>query len=537
MSQTNTATQPQGADERGPVYWFMRHMFDGALGFARRHRLAAGILAFIAVALALLFREEWQPAVMVMRRYFVPVLIGLGVVAFALFAARRAAWWKRLIAFLLAATVVAGAGAVYEYVALWARYQALRVEELARLPETTGERVQALASVHGLAQGITSDSRSPTLPAYIRVVGKDGKPEYRWSMSVEPAYSWDRLIGSIDEVLLVSGTDPSPDFSSGTCKVRFMVGESLLLSSDAETAAIRSLDPLRFFNYEPAGVRYVPDDSGEIVEVISLIRWEGFLFPYPEFGGVLIVRQEPEPSILRYVDRVFRGAGSWIPPEDIAKYPYLRGQNLKPDKISEYIGESMRFMNGFFAPLPGYHQGDVRMPKLPGETNGMPYALPFAALGELPEMMYHYIALEPYLEGKHGLVASVLVPADGTDRVFVYHHERRGENLIGVSMVAGIVRDSRKTYNTNFAPIEHRPFIRHTGGKTEFAWLTTVVTYSESTVKAKDTPADAAEKQKDERRTVVTGSIPEIVLTNARTNATAWVDARDHAGWANALPK
>ena len=30
------------------------------------------------------------------------------------------------------------------------------------------------------------------------------------------------------------------------------------------------------------------NDAGEWVEVVSLIKWKGFFFPYPTFGGVVI---------------------------------------------------------------------------------------------------------------------------------------------------------------------------------------------------------------------------------------------------------
>ncbi len=531
---------PQGGSvDGGRTYWFFRNITNGVGGFFSRHKFAMVVTVLSALALALLFREEWQPYAVFVRRYFTPMLSAVVISAVAFVATRGSPWW-RLGALLVAAVLIAGAVMTYEYVALWWRYQSLDVYTLRQLPETTGERVQPLSSVHGLANGVMGDSKSPTLPAYVWTKDKDGHTEYRWSMGIEPprtlAFLGQRIFGSIDEVMLVSGTDASPNFSAGTRKVRFPVGESLLFSSNTKTAAIRTFDPLMFLSYEPADVRYIPNDKGEIVQIISLLRWRGLFVPYPEFGGVLVVHQQEDISPLRYLARLFVGEGNWIPPEEIDKFPYLRGQNILPYRVSEYIGESLRFRNGPFAPFPGYHQGDLRVPLLPEDQNPMPYAVPFVAQEGLPEMIYHYFALEPYLEGKHGLVASVLIPADGTHRVFVYDHERHGENLIGVSMVPGIVRDSKKTYNwgKNVTPVEHRPFIRTVEGKTRFAWLTTVVTYND--ILPKKVPKEG-DKEETVKRTMVTGNIPEVVLTDAQTNATAWVDPRDHASWAKALPK
>jgi len=536
-----TSLSKEGNADGGRIYWFFRNITDGVGRFFARHLFATCVIFLCMAVLLVLFREEWQPGVVFVRRYITPVLIALGIIAVAMLTTRGSAWYKRLIALVVGAALITGAVAVYEYVALWWRYQTLDVVSLTQLPETTGERVQPLSSVHGLANSIMGDSKDPTLPTYVWVKDKNGMTEYRWSMGVEPAFLWDRIFGGVDEVMLVSGTDASPNFSAGTRKVRFATGEGLLLSSNAKVAAIRTFDPLKFLSYEPTDVRYIPNDKGEIVQVISLLRWRGLFVPYPEFGGVLIVHQsENGSSLAGYFKRVFFGEGSWIPPEDIARFPYLRGQNILPYRVSEYIGESLRFKNGFLAPFPGYHQGDLRVPLLPDDQNTMPYAVPFAPQAGLPEMLYHYFALEPYLEGKHGLVASVLIPADGTHRVFVYDHEQKNESLIGVSMVPAIVRDSKKTYNwgKNVTPVEHRPFIRNVGGKTEFAWLTTVVTYNDVAPKKLPKGAkDAKEEDKDAKRAMVTGNIPEVVLTDARTNATAWVDPRDHAGWANALPK
>jgi hypothetical protein len=177
-------------------------------------------------------------------------------------------------------------------------------------------------------------------------------------------------------------------------------------------------------------------------------------------------------------------------------------------------------MNGFMAPFPGWHQGDVRIPDTKENLNKQPYATFFKETNGMPGMLYHYFSLEPYLAGNNGLVASVLIPADGTSRVLVYQHEARNESLIGVSMVPGLVRDSKKTYNWDkSAPVEERPYVRYINGKRRMLWLTTVITYKDS-----------------KKESFVTGSIPEVALVDTGgTHEVIWVDPSNQKGWIKAL--
>ena len=44
------------------------------------------------------------------------------------------------------------------------------------------------------------------------------------------------------------------------------------------------------FNFtEPSDTFYMKNDQGDWVQVVSLIKWKGFLFPYPTFGGVMVI--------------------------------------------------------------------------------------------------------------------------------------------------------------------------------------------------------------------------------------------------------
>ncbi|OGZ08579.1 MAG: hypothetical protein A3D65_04980 [Candidatus Lloydbacteria bacterium RIFCSPHIGHO2_02_FULL_50_13] len=517
------ATQQVGGEQHGPVYWLFAHMLAPVMRMFAAHRLAATVFFVVLVLTTLLFRETWQPVAVLLRLYAVPVAAAFLFLYAVRLVSKRARLLAQISVWLIALPLLVGAVAGYEYAALWVRYQSIKVETIDRLPETDHERIQPLASVHALTSGIIGDSRQPAPPDFVWMRNRaTGAIEFQWTMGVAPKIWLDKIWGTVDEVITVSGTAPSLQFSSETKHpVRFTVGEELWLSSRAHTAAIRSFGPLKFFNYEPADVRYLRDDAGEIIQVISLLRWRGIFFPYPEFGGVLVIRQQKESSVGAFVERVALGAGEWISPERIQEFPYLRGQNIMSYRASRYIGESFRFMNGFMAPFPGYHQGDVRIPDSKESLNTQPYTVFFKETNGMPGTLYHYFSLEPFLEGKHGLVASVLIPADGTDRVFVYRHEDRNESLMGVSKVPGLVKNSKMEYDWNVsAAVEERPYVRYIDGKRRLLWLTTVVTYENA-----------------KKNSFTAGSVPQVALVDSATQEVIWVDPRDQAGWVKLLSK
>ena len=241
---------------------------------------------------------------------------------------------------------------------------------------------------------------------------------------------------------------------------------------------IRSFGPWRLLNTQPDGVIYTTDDDGEWVQIVPLIRWRGLFFPRPEFGGVQLIRQGEDTPVGSTILRALRGVGRWIPPEDVAKSDFLSGQNILAYRVSRHMANSFRFQEGFFAPLPGYHRGDIRIPDLPGDMNDQPFTAYFDV--DHPKgggKLYHYFALEPFDPERQGLNTSVFVPADGSGPILVYKHHERTGSPTGVSAIAHIVRESRKNYDWSLnRPVEHRPFIKDVAGKRRFFWLTTVVT-------------------------------------------------------------
>ncbi len=303
--------------------------------------------------------------------------------------------------------------------------------------------------------------------------------------------------------------------------MRFPTGENLLFGRNAYTAVIGSFGLWRYLNYEPADVVYIKDDRGEWVQIVSLIRWRGVFFPQPEFGGVYVVTQMEE-TLWRDLKLFILGAGVWVSPQDIGKYPCLRGQNILSYRVSRYIADSFRFKEGFTGPLPFYHYGDIRIPDLEADVNPQPFTVHINIPGR-EGGLYHYFGLEPVDVDKQGLSASIFIPADGSGPAYYYSHHERGEILIGVSAVSPKVRETKKHYDWDWhRPVEHRPVIKRIGSRVYFAWLTMVVT---------------RKKQFEGDQHFMAGALPELALTDAAHGLTVWVDPRRPDTWIGEIQK
>ncbi len=403
----------------------------------------------------------------------------------------------------------------------YAGYGKLEVFELTDLPQTAHERIQPLHSISVLAKEKMSMGEHPSDPDFVRIDGK-----YRFTMAIEPTLKIPRLTGVIQEVFNLPGDVATPDFSKGNReKVEFAVGEHMLWGKNSSTATIKSFGVFNkpFWSYKPGDVKYLKDDKGEWVEVVSLTRLRGLIFPKPEFAGVQVIHQNPG-GVFHAGWRLFFGEGEWVKPEDIAKHPYLKGQNLLSYDVSRYIALSFRFQHGITSALPHYHIGDIRIPDLSGDLNNQPFTIyvEFGPPGSDVNKLYHYFALEPWQEDSHSLNTSLFVPADGIGPVRVYRHYLRKDALTGVSAIAAKVMESHKVYDWQQShPAEQRPWIHVVAGKTRLFWLTTVVTYNK--------------KGAHEGDDYIAGAVPEVALTDALYNWPVWVDSTNPAGWSKEL--
>jgi hypothetical protein len=502
-------------------YWFIVNSLKGTRAYAGRHKLAFGSIAFAILFILYVLRSLIQSSVLFARIYSFDIALA-AVALYGIEQYRHRMKWRSWLAVLVVASLVfwsfSSAWNPHQYLSLYIRYRSLDKEMPALMPETDHERIQPLNSIRVMANQIMTNNLQPSEPFNVRVDG-----DYRWTMAIEPSYFWSRVFGGVQGIINVSATAPAPNFSEESRSVvQFSVGDNMLLGKNSKVCTVRSFGISRFLSYEPADARYLKDDNGEWVEVVSLIHWQGFFFPQPVFGGVQVIRQS-KGGALHFLKMLLIGDGEWIPPENIDEHPFLKGQNIVPYAVSRFIAESFRFHRGFLAPFWGYHQGDVCIPDLPDDLNDQPFNTFFRFdTGEAG--LYHYFCLEPYQQNKRGASISLIVPADGVGPVRVYDHDLRKETMIGVSAVAAQVKASKKMYDwTHSRPTEHRPYIRTIDGKRRFFWLTTIVT------KGNTNSYETGE--------YIAGSTPDVTLTDPLYQMVVWVDSRHPETWPAELEK
>lgn len=537
MSDQKLEMPPSETPHAGGFSWkeFFRSIF--LLNWAGRHPwLVRGFALFI---LTILFcvRGFYQHNVALVFFYF-GVIVVLSLVAVAAVSLYKTHTPRLQLAGALLVVLIGLPICVFhEDVALWFRYQSLNVVELQEMPETDFDRILPRQVVNTLMRERMNEPEMSTMPDLVRV----GKT-YGWVSDVEPTNTRRRfLTGNVDEIIYIPSTVAAPDFSRNPkISVDFSVGENMLLGKDVRSCVSRAFGPWRYLNYEPYDVMRMQDDNGKWVQVVSLIHWSGIFFPRPEFGGVQVVQQdEPAESgffngathwLKGLAERTLVGCGRYIPPEDVHKHAFLRGQNLLSEAASRFIARSFRFQDGLYE-LYVNGKGDVRIPDLPGDANDQPFVIYFKLKQPGVEgegTLYHYFSLQPKGGGKSGdrgaLSVSLFIPADGVGTIYAYRHYRYEDHPTGVSSVATKVQASRKeiNWNKNF-PIEHRPYVKYIADangnvKKRLMWLSTVATVRERT--HADDPID-----------FVSGTTPDLVLTDTRTNDSVWVNPSNPEGW------
>lgn len=506
--------------EHGALYWFLFHTYQGTKSFFKKHKIKFFVLLITLLLCAFSCRAFIQPFFITCRLYIFQILL-LVLIGFLGFTfAKHAKSLKvplNLLTMLVLVLLCFFGSEIRDYVSLYKTYTHIKQVELSTLPLSDYERIHPQNSIRTLAYEAMSETENPMEPEFVRVGN-----EYRWTLGIEPAYFIARAMSHLKEIFNVSATSPSPNFSAASrVKVNFKTGQTLLFSHHATYATIKSFGLWKYFNYEPEKIIYTTDDDGNWVQVVSLVKWVGYIFPRPEFGGVQLIRQTDSDSTLKLM---LFGAGEWISPRKIKNYPFLRGQNIIPISVARFKASSFRFQQGFMGPFPGNHKGDIRIPDMPDDANEQPFAAYFKIPTEYNKegSLFQYFGLEPYDNDKQGLSVSLFMPADGSNEVYVYSHYKkndRSSTTTGVSAISAKVMESKKEFDwERNRAVEHRPYIKNIDGQVRFFWLTTVVTMKEHASKA-----------------FISGSVPSIVLTDAYYNRSVWVNPLKQQDWETEL--
>lgn len=480
------------------------------------------IISGIILLLLLFFlRDNYQPVLLFLRKFIFLIIISILFLWFTLSKFRSALSGGKRILILLGIVAFFATGwffgwqvGLYKYMQSYNVFNNLNLTELNELPLTQNERIQPFNNIITMAYESIGETQEVSHPQLVRVDSTN-----KWTMAVQPAqeYTWQRINDNTKELFAVESTSPFPRFSDkNRIPVIFSIGESLAFSRNTYNAVVQRFNIFQLFNLEPSQVYYMKNDSGNWVEVVSLIRWKGFFFPYPAYGGVMVI-DSGEHNFSDYLERITIGKGTYIPPDEIKNHPYLTRQNTLSERVSRLEAQSLQFLAGFTDPLPWNMETAVKIPDLADDENQQPFVTDFDFSGmnvDAYSGLYHWFGLEPIGEERTSLSFSVLVPADGTDKLYYYNHAAKKEGLAGVSAMPLKVIESRKEYDWSVnKPVEFRPFIKKIAGRKRLFVLSTVTSTRDNSKKF-----DGA-------------ATPDLALIDVEYRDVVWVDAKHPSEW------
>ena len=483
------------------------------------------IVGIILLLLLFFLRDDYQPALLFFRKYIFLILLGCLFLWFTLTkfrsavgAGKRVLILVGIVAFFATMWFFGWKLNLYQYMQTYNVFNNLQLEELNELPLTQNERIQPFNNIVTMAYESVGETQEVSLPQLVRLDSTN-----QWTMAVQPAkeYTWQRMNDNSEEIFTVESTSPFPRFSNeNRIPVTFSIGESLAFSRNTYNAVVQRFNIFQLFTLEPSDVFYMKNDAGKWVQVVNLIRWKGFFFPYPTYGGVMVI-ESGEHDFNDYVERVTIGKGTYIPQDEIKNHPYLKGQNTLAEKISRIQAQSLQFLGGFTDPLPWNMKTAVKIPELPEDQNQQPYVTDFDFEGmktDASNGLHHWFGLEPIGEERTSLAFSVMIPADGTKKLYYYNHAAKKEGYAGVSAMPLKVVESKKEYDWSVnKAVEFRPFIKKIAGKKRMFVLGTVAAVRDSG------------KQFDGAAT------PDLALVDAEYRDVIWIDAKHPSQWTSTI--
>ena len=477
--------------------------------------------AIIVLFILVILRDDYQPVLLFIRKYIFFLLVSILVLYMSIRKFRKSASSGKRIVILIGLLAFLGllyfAGwhyKMYDYMKTYMVFKNLNKIEINELPLTQNERIQPMRNIFYMANESVGETKDISLPHLVRIDSTN-----KWTMAIQPTekYVWQRISDNIEELFAVSSTTPFPRFSSNNrISETFSIGETLKFSRNTYNAVVQRFNFLQYFTLEPGDVFYMKNDNGEWVEVASLIKWKGFFFPYPVFGGVMVI-EKGKHDIKDYVERIFIGKGTYISPENMKNYPYLTKQNTVSEKITGLQAESLKFLGGFSDPLPWNMETAVKIPNLPDDQNEQPFVtdFDFSDLNiDAYSGLYHWFGLEPVGEERTSLTYSVFIPSDGTDKLYYYDHASKKEGYAGVSAMPLKVIESRKEFDWSVnKPVEFRPYIKKIAGRKRMFFLGTI-----SAIRAGSNKFDGS-------------ATPDLALIDSEYRDVVWIDAKHPSEW------
>ncbi len=487
----------------------------------KKQKTISIIVAIVLFIALFVLRDDYQPALLFIRKYLFIILLSIAVLFFGLRTFRKSASTGRRLGILGVLVVFFGIlyavgwhFKMYDYMKTYNVFNDLNRIEINELPLTQNERIQPLRNVFSMANESVGETKDVSLPHLVRI-----GDENKWTMAIQPTekYVWQGITDNTEEVFSVSSTTPFPRFSSeNRIPVTFSIGESLKFSRNTYNAVVQRFNPWMLFNYEPSDTFYMKNDTGQWVQVVSLIKWKGFFFPYPTFGGVMVINNG-EHDFNDYIERILIGKGTYISPEEMRNYPYLTRQNTVAEKVSRLQAESLKFIGGFSDPLPWNMKTAVKIPDLPDDQNQQPFVTDFDFSdtdSNAYSGLYHWFGLEPVGDERTSLTFSVFIPADGTNALYYYDHASKKQGYAGVSAMPLKVIESRKEFDWSVnKPVEFRPYIKDIAGRKRMFFLGTI-----SAIREGSDNFDGS-------------ATPDLALIDSEYRDVVWIDVKHPSQW------
>ena len=486
-----------------------------------KQKVITTIGTIILLLLLFILRDEYQPLLLFIRKFIFIILLSGAILFLMLQKFRRTASSGKRFGILGLLVVIFGIiylvgwhFKMYDYMKTYNVFNNLNKVEIHELPLTQNERIQPLRNIFSMANESVGETKDVSLPHLVRVDG-----ENQWTMAIQPTkkYIWQRISDNTEEVFSVSSTTPFPRFSSeNRIPVTFSIGESLKFSRNTYNAVVQRFGITKLFSTEPGDVFYMKNDDDQWVQVVSLINWKGFFFPYPTFGGVVIIENGAH-DFKDYLERLLIGKGTFVSPDDMKDYPFLTKQNILSEKVSRLQAESLKFLGGFSDPLPWNMETAVKIPDLPDDQNQQPFVTDFNFEGSQTDAysgLYHWFGLEPIGKERTSLTFSVFIPADGSDKLYYYDHAAKKQGYAGVSAMPLKVIESRKEFDWSVnKPVEFRPYIKDIAGRKRMFFLGTV-----SAVKEDSKNFDGS-------------ATPDLALIDSEYRDVIWIDVKHPSQW------
>ncbi|MDB9754815.1 hypothetical protein OAB20_00820 [Winogradskyella sp.] len=480
------------------------------------------LLGLLLLVLLFFFRDDYQPLLLFLRKFIFVIIVSVLVLTFGLRKFRKTAKTGSRLAILGVLIVFFGliytAGwhfQLYDYMKTYNVFNSLNKVEINELPLTQNERIQPLRNIFSMANESVGETKDVSLPHLVRI-----GTENKWTMAIQPSekYVMQQISDNTEEVFSVSSTTPFPRFSNeNRIDVTFSIGESLKFSRNTYNAVVQRFNPWMLFNYEPSDTFYMKNDKGNWVQVVSLIKWKGFFFPYPSFGGVMIIENGAH-NFNDYIERITIGKGTFVHPNHIKNYSFLTKQNTLAEAVSQLQAESLKFLGGFSDPLPWNMETAVKIPSMPKDQNQQPYVTDFDFAGSNSDAfsgLYHWFGLEPVGNERTSLSYSVFIPADGSDKLYYYDHATKKQGYAGVSAMPLKVKESRKEYDWSAStPVEFRPYIKDIAGRKRLFFLGTISSISSTDAQQFDGSAT-----------------PDLVLIDSEYRDVIWIDVKHPSTW------